>query len=474
VIIGQRGCENAGALVFARVMKPVVVAGAGISGLALAFELRRLGVPVAVLESEARAGGKIESDHRDGYLCERGPASFLDRAGSITALAKALGIENRVVLAGDAAERRLVAAQGRLHDTPATFSSFVVSSLLPWSAKLRVLGDLILPRGPSARGEDESVAAFACRRLGKLAGERLLQPLVSGLYAGDPERVSLPSAFPLVAAMERDQRSFVLAMRREFAAARKKTAPRLASFEGGLDELTSALAAQLGPDLLLRTSMLRIEKDGSGFRVAADEQGHPRSLEAAAVVMALPAHVGTSLLAPFDEAIATVLGQIPYVPVTLVHLGYPISALSRPVDAYGFFVPPSEPLRVLGGIFPSQFFACRAPEGFHLFSVRTGGARHPEAFTMPDDGLVALADDELRGLLGFTAGPSFVHIVRHERALPQYTLGHMERVAALMEGERRHPGLFFHGNAYHNAGVPELVNRSLKLAERVAGFCKSG
>jgi oxygen-dependent protoporphyrinogen oxidase len=308
--------------------------------------------------------------------------------------------------------------------------------------------------------------------LGVQAGERLLQPLVSGLYAGDPEKVSLPSAFPLVAAMERNQRSFLLAMRREFAAAKSKTAPHLSSFQGGLDELTSALAAHLGQALRLGVRLLTVEKDGDLFRIAVEEQGQTQSLEARAVVVALPAHVATGVLGGLDGQIAGMLAQIPYVPVTLVHLGYPLSALSRPIHAYGFFVPPSEPLRVLGGIFPSQFFPARAPEGFHLFSMRTGGARHPEAFTMPDAELVALADGELRGLVGLTAGPSFVHIVRHERALPQYTLGHMGRVAAISEGERRHPGLFFHGNAYHNAGVPELVSRSMKLAERVADFVR--
>jgi oxygen-dependent protoporphyrinogen oxidase len=453
-------------------MKPVVVAGAGISGLALAFELRRLGVPVMVLETEKRAGGKIESDHLEGFLCERGPASYLDRSGSLTAMAKALGIESRVVLASDAAERRLVAAKGRLHDTPATALSFALSSLLSWPAKMRAAMDLVLPRGPSARGGDESVAAFARRRLGVQAGERLLQPLVSGLYAGDPEKVSLPSAFPLVAAMERNQRSFMLAMRKEFAADKSKTAPHLSSFQGGLDELTSALAAHLGQALRLGACLLSVEKDGDLFRIAVVERGQMQSLEARAMVVALPAHVATGVLGGLDGQIAETLAQIPYVPVTLVHLGYPLSALSRPIHAYGFFVPPSEPLRVLGGIFPSQFFPARAPEGFHLFSMRTGGARHPEAFTMPDAELVALADGELRGLVGLTAGPSFVHIVRHERALPQYTLGHMGRVAAISEGERRHPGLFFHGNAYHNAGVPELVSRSMKLAERVADFVR--
>jgi oxygen-dependent protoporphyrinogen oxidase len=454
-------------------MKPVVVAGAGISGLALAFELRRLGVPVLVLESDGRAGGKIESERRDGYLCERGPASYLDRSGSITALARALGIEGRVLWASDAAERRLVAADGRLHDTPRTVAEFFRSALLPWRAKLRVSMDLVLPRGPSAHGQEESVAAFAQRRLGAVAGERLLQPLVSGLYAGDPQQVSLPSAFPLVAAMERDRRSFLLAMRREFAAAKAKSAPRLASFANGLDELTSALAAAVGQDLRLRARVLRIERQGSGFRMALEEQGAAQTIEADAVVLAIPAHVACGVTAALDGGIADVLARIPYVPVSLVHLGYPASAFARPLDAYGFFVPPSESLRVLGGIFPSQFFQQRAPAGFHLLSVRTGGARHPEALHMPDAELLALADGEVRRLVGLRAGPSFVHIVRHERGLPQYTLGHKDRVASVDAGEQRYPGLFFHGNAYHNAGVPELVLRSTKLAARVAAFVKS-
>ena len=449
-------------------MHPVVVAGAGISGLALAFELRRRGVPVVVFESSSRAGGKIESDHKGGFLCERGPASFLDRSGALTNMVKALGLDQSLIYAGDAAERRLVAADGRLHDTPTTAGEFARTQLLSWSGKLRASLDVVLPRGPSARGGDESVAAFARRRLGKQAGERLLQPLVSGLYAGDPERVSLPSAFPLVAEMERTQRSFMLAMRKEFAKARKKTGPRLASFAAGLDVLTLALARSLEDDLHLEARVVGLAKQGDGFRVSVEEMGQTQSLSARTVVLAVPAYVAGPLLVGLDMTLVEPLAQIPYVPVTLVHLGYPVTALPAPVDAYGFFVPPSEPLRVLGGIFPSQFFSGRAPAGFHLFSVRTGGARHPEALTAPDTDLTALADGELRGLLHLSGAPSFVHIVRHEKALPQYTLGHMDRLAALEEGQRRHAGLFFHGNAYHNAGVPELVSRSVKLAERVA------
>jgi oxygen-dependent protoporphyrinogen oxidase len=187
----------------------------------------------------------------------------------------------------------------------------------------------------------------------------------------------------------------------------------------------------------------------------------------------MPAHAACGVVAALDAIAADALGQIPYVPVALVHLGYAASAFPRPLGAYGFFVPPSEPLHVLGGIFPSELFAGRAPPGHRLLSVRTGGARHPEALSMLDQELLALAHEELTRLLGLCSPAAFVRIVRHERALPQYTLGHMARVAALEASQARHPGLFFHGNAYHNAALPELVRRSDQLAERIAVFVRA-
>lgn len=468
----MRRWQGAG-IAFGRLMKRVVVVGAGISGLSLAFELQRIGVSVLVLESERRAGGKIETDRRDGYICERGPASYLDRHNSIAPLARSLGIEGRVLPAFDAGERRLVVADGRLHDTPLDAAAFLRSRLLPLSAKLRMLADLVLPRGPSARGQEESVTAFASRRLGVLAGERLLQPLVSGLYAGDPDAVSLPAAFPLMAALEREHRSLILGLRADLKQqrARRQTAsdaPQLSSFVTGLDELTTALASRLGDRLRPGARVVQVERTASGFRLAVDENGSSGTMDGDAVVLAIPAHQACAVVRPLDCDLSEILARIPYVPVALVHLGYFSSALLRPMDAYGFFVPASEPLKVVGAIFASAIFPNRAPTRFSLFSVRTGGARHPETASLPDEELTALAHADLRGLLGLTAPPAFAHVVRHERGLPQYTLGHMDRVAALESGERRYPGLYFHGNAYHNAGVPELVGRSGKLARRLA------
>jgi len=453
-------------------MKRIIVVGAGISGLSLAFELERLGAAVLVLESERRSGGKIETDRRDGYICERGPASILDRQNSIAPLARSLGIEARILPAFAAGERRLVVADGRLHDTPLDALAFFRSRLLPLPAKLRMLVDLLLLRGPSARGQEESVTAFAGRRLGRLAGERLLEPLVSGLYAGDPDLVSLPAAFPLMAALERKHRSLVMGMRADLKQQRAKRqaggdAARLSSFVTGLDELTTALASRLGEHLRLGARVAQVERVTSGYRLVVDRDGLSSTLDADAVVLAIPAHQACQVVRLLDADLSGVLAGIPYVPVALVHLGYFASALPDPPAAYGFFVPASERLKILGAIFPSAIFSGRAPDRFSLVSVRTGGARHPEMTTLPDDELTALAHADLRGLLGLTAPPAFVHVVRHERALPQYTLGHMQRVAALEAAERRYPGLYFHGGAYHNAGVPELVSRSGKLASRL-------
>jgi protoporphyrinogen/coproporphyrinogen III oxidase len=448
-------------------MKRIVIAGAGISGLSLAYELQRQGASVLVLESAGRAGGKIETDRRDGYICERGPASYLDRGRNIAALARELGIATRVLPASAAAERRLVVAEGRLHDTPLDAPTLLRSRLLSWPAKLRLLADLLLPRGPAANGAEESVTEFARRRLGGQAGERLLQPLVSGLYAGDAHHVSLPSAFPLMATLERDHRSLLMGLRADRKRAQGRDAPKLSSFVSGLDELTTALARSLGDRLRLGVRLAQVEPADQGFRLLVEEKGQASTVDADALVLAIPAHQATQVIRPLAQDLSAVLAQIPYVPVILVHLGYALSALSAPPEAYGFFVPASERLKILGAIFASAILAGRAPERFSLFSLRLGGARHPEMLDLPDQELVAIAHADLRGLLGLGAAPMFSHVVRHQHALPQYTLGHMQRVAALEAGERRLPGLYFHGNAYHNAGVPELVGRSGKLARRM-------
>ncbi|MEK6606494.1 MAG: protoporphyrinogen oxidase [Myxococcota bacterium] len=449
-------------------MARVVIAGAGISGLALARALRGRGIETLVLETEPRAGGNIRSDRVDGHLCEWGPAGLPADHPDVARLVRALDLEGRLVRAMPAARRRCLALGGTLHAVPSSPGGMLRWPALSARAKLRALCDLVLPRGPAARGEDESVGAFARRRLGAVAAERLFYPLVSGMYAGDAEQISLPAALPRLAELEREHRSLLLGLARSRGRGLAQSAGALASFSGGVEDLTRALAADLGGALRLAMTVRRVDKGPGGFRLRVEERGRLDVIDADAVVLAMPAHAAAPAVAALDGAAVAALEAIPYVPVTLVHLGWDDSALGHPPDAYGFLVPTREPMRVLGGVFASAVFPGRAPEGHALVSLRVGGARRPELAALPDDDLVALCRADVEPLIGAVAPPSFVRVVRHRRALPQYTLGHRERIAALDAAEVRHAGLYFAGNAYRGLGIPDCVRNAETLADRIA------
>ncbi len=454
-------------------MKRVVIVGAGISGLALARALRALGEEPLVLESEPRAGGKIRSQAADGFLWEWGPASFRDGDPAVAALLRELGLEARRMRASEAAKRRCVVVGSEVLPVPVSPGAFLLSRILPLRAKLRVFGELLLPRGPSGRGEEESVAAFACRRLGTTAAERLFYPLISALYAGDPEQISLPAMFPMLAELERDHRSLLLGALRTGLHRRAAELPSIVSFPHGVEELTRALAQELGDGLRLRAAVRRVERCEGGYSLRVEERDRTVELGAAAVALTLPAHAAVSAMASLDVPAADALRAIPYIPVTLLHAGYPAGAFPRPLDAYGFLVPPTEPLRILGAVFISCVFPGRAPDRHVLVSIRIGGVRQPELAALPDGDLVDLVSAELRGPLGVQEPPSFVRICRHEHALPQYTLGHRDRIAAIDAAEERHPGLYITGKAYRGLGIPDCIRNAAPLAQRIVTFLRN-
>lgn len=445
-----------------------VIAGAGISGLALAWELQRRGIEPIVLESEARAGGKIRSERDQGFLCEWGPASFSDRSPSAKALVEELGLGPRTLHAGPAARRREAVADGRVAAIPSTAGEFLSSPLLSGTAKLRALEDLALPIGPAGRGEEESVAAFARRRLGAVAGARLLYPVASGIYAGDPERISLPSAFPWLAALEASDRSLLRGMERLRREGREPGSS-LVTFVDGLSELTFALAARLGARLRRSAKLTAVARRGHGFLLHVDEGGRAVEIEADRVVLAIPAHAAAPLLAPIDAGAADAAAAIEYLPVTLVHAGYPARALARPLEGYGFLVLPGEPSELLGAFYTSTLFPGRAPEGELLLSARLGGARRPTINALDDERITRVAVEGLAKLLPLEVPPRWVRIIRHHRALPHYTLGHRERVAEADAAETRLPGLYLTGNAWRGLGVAECIANAAPLAERIAG-----
>jgi len=446
-----------------------LVAGAGISGLALAHALAARGVEPLVVEADAQVGGKIRSERDDGWLWEHGPAGFIDRDPAVRELLAALDLAPRALPASEAARRRCVASGGRLLEVPTSAAQLVTTPLLPFFAKLRALADFVLPRGPIAAGRDESVAAFARRRLGPTAAAQVFYPLVSGLYAGDPDAISLPASFPWVADLERRHRSLIVGAAREVLAARRRGAgARLLSFEDGVQTLPRAIALRLVERVRGGVEVKRVEPAPGGFRVALVDRGREEEALFPAVALAVPAHAAAPVVAGFAPALADTVGAIPYAPVTLVYAGFRRAGFARPPDAYGFLVPPGEPSRLLGAVFASCVFPARAPAGHELVSCRLGGARHPELAAAGDAALAALVRDELGRYLGAREAPVFLRVVRHRRALPQYTLGHARRLDVIDAAERAHPGLFLTGNAYRGLGIPDCIRNAPPLADRVA------
>jgi oxygen-dependent protoporphyrinogen oxidase len=435
-------------------MSRCVILGAGISGLSLAYELKTRGIDVRVFEAEARTGGKIRSERQGDYLIEHGPAGFFDPSGSVDRLARAVGVERNLISATTAAKRRGVVVDGRFVAVPASPATAIRTPLLSPLAKLRVLCDLVLPRGTA---DDESVASWARRRLGRQAAERIVYPLISGLYAGDPDRISLRSAFPALAKMEADHRSLIFG---SVASARGPRGPGLRSFSEGMQTLVAGLSRLLEGRITCGAAARSIAATRTGWRVALERVG---SMETDAVVLAMPAHAARPLLKPLSADAAEAAGEIDYVPVAVVHLAY----AHQHIPAYGFLVAPGERSRLLGAVFASDVFARRAPDGRLLISARLGGARHRDLLQLDDAALCRLADCELRRILGLQGEPHLAQVVRHERALPQYTIGHAQRVAVLDAAERTWPGLYLSGNAYRGLGVKDCVASAAPLAERI-------
>lgn len=442
----------------------VVIVGGGLSGLALGFELMKRGVSVKVLEAEDRPGGTIGTGRSGGWQWETGPTGILDREGRLPALAEALGITKEVLPAADAERDRFVYVAGQLWAVRLS-PKMLLGGPLTFGGRMRLLWE---PFSSRAKQADESIAAFGRRHVGAQAVERLLDPMVTGIYAGDVEQLSLPACFPRMRELEDRSRSLVLgaiaAMRRAKKEGRVAVGARLTSFTTGMQTLTDALARKLGDAVALRSPVRSIARADGGWRL----QLEGGALRAESVVLCAPAPVQAQLVAPIDEAAAEALTAIPYAAMSVVHLGYASDDVKVAPRGFGFLASSTEGLPILGSVFPSTIFPGRAPEGGTLFTTMIGGVRAPEAALLDDEALAERARAGLQQALGIAATPKHVRVVRWPRAIPQYTVGHLARVAALEAAEARQPGIYFGGNAIRGVSVADCLKQGEVLAERIA------
>ncbi|WP_025324342.1 protoporphyrinogen oxidase [Deferrisoma camini] len=462
-------------------MKRVVVVGGGLSGLSAAWWVAQsareagVGVALTVLEREPQAGGKIRSSRKGGYLCEAGPNGFLDNKPSTIVLSRALGLGERLLRSRDEARKRFVFAGGRLRQLPEDPVSFLASDILSIRGKLRLAAEFLLPQGDP--DEDESVAAFVRRRLGEEALDRLIDPMAAGIYAGDPETMSLRSSFPKVHQLEQRFGGLLRGMleMRKMAAAAGAQGPQSAgpggvlwSYPEGLEELVASLADGVGRERV-RTGVAAegMERVGRAWVVRTSDG---EAVEADAVVLAVPAYDGARLLGPLDDRLADLLHAVPYVPAAVVCTGYPREGVPHPLDGFGFLVPKSEGRRILGSLWSSSIFARRSPDGRVLLTQIVGGARNPELVGLDDAGLVAVVREELRITLGIEAEPEFVWIRRWDKAIPQYVVGHGDRLQEIEERVASLGGVFLAGNAFYGIGVNDCTARAQELGPQVVAW----
>jgi oxygen-dependent protoporphyrinogen oxidase len=457
-------------------MTTLVIIGAGISGLATAFRLsqRLPAADVTVLEQHGRAGGTVGTERRDGFRIEAGPNGFLDTKPTTLDLCRDLGLGERLLPASEAAgKNRYLFLGRRLRLLPSSFGSFVSSDLLSWRGKVRLLLERF--RRPRPDGTDESIAAFVRRRAGPEAA-LLADALVTGIYAGDPELLSVGASFPRLAGFERQHGSVLKGMAHAARQRRHEGQPRpgrMWSFREGLGLLIDTLSARLERPPLLGAGARRVlHRPGGepGWTVVGEGR---EAWPADAVVLACPAYQQAVLLADLDPVLADLIGAIPYVRVTVVGLGYRQADVPGRLDGFGYIAPQRDRRDVLGVQWCSSIFPERAPPGMILLRAMCGGWHRPDAAAWDDDRLLRALQDELRLALGITAAPAMHHVVRWERAIPQYLLGHQERVARIEERASRHPGLFLGGNAYHGVALNDCTEQAGVLAERIGRYLAS-
>jgi len=455
----------------------VAIVGGGIAGLAVAHALLAEGadesrVSVSVLERASRLGGHIRTEHIDGFVCESGPNGFLDNAPATLALIRDLGLDAQVQASDDRARRRFIVRGGRLHPLPGGPLDLAASRVLSWRAKLRLALEPFARRRPDG---DESIHAFASRRIGVEAADVLVDPMVSGIFGGNARALSLRACFPNMWGLETEHGSLVRAMiaRRRHQQRRRGDAigaplGRLTSFRGGAEVLVRRLADLLGHVARPGVEVCDITADGDRYRLHVD--GQP-PIDADAVVLASGAATSARMVRGLDTPLSDVLATMPTASMVVVCLGYEAAGLAHPLNGFGYLIPRSEGMRTLGVLWDSSVYPGRAPAGHVLMRVMLGGATDPEAVDLDDASILDVARRELKMAMGVDATPRLVRIVRHRTGIPQYTIGHLERLARAEERLARWPGLVLAGNAYRGVSINACIADAKAVAARVLAHC---
>ncbi|MEE8526514.1 MAG: protoporphyrinogen oxidase [Thermoanaerobaculia bacterium] len=453
----------------------VVIIGGGIAGLTAAYRLRKQAgadgrVPdVMLVEADSRLGGKVLTEHQDGFVLEGGPDAFIVHKPQALELVRELGLEDRLLTSNDDCRRTFIHHRGRLQPmieglpmlVPSRWRDLAMSPLMSWWGKLRFATESLIPARRD--GDDESVADFVRRRLGKEVLEHVAEPTLAHLHVGDVERMSLQATYPRLAELERRWGSLRGGVRARRAAAVKPAGPLFWTLRDGLEELIARLVDELDPQsLILGHRAVSLRRSGPSYAVELDDG---RRLEAAAMVLATPPFAAADLVEEMDAVLAGHLRELRSVSMATLSLGYRRADVQHPLDGFGFFVPRRGLRHVLACSWTSSKFDHRAPEGTVLLRVFLGGALQKDLLDLDDETLVRGVEEDLQTIMGFRATPIVRRLTRWPDGYPQYHVGHhrrVERIEAALP-----PGLVLAGSGYYGVGLPDCIRSGSEAAERV-------
>lgn len=466
----------------------VVIIGGGVTGLATAHRLLEHNqncqhLEVLLLEAGSRVGGVLKTTERDGFLIEAGADSFISEKPEALALAERLDIASRVIETNEQHRRSFIVRAGRLRPVPDGFQllaptrfwPFITTDIFSWPGKVRMALDLIIPRRPIQNSDDdESLAAFVRRRLGREAFERMAQPMIGGIYTADPEKLSLRATLPRFLDMEHEHGSVILALWRQRRAQspeqkRGTSGARYSlflSFDKGMQVLVDKLSARVNGSIRLnsRVESLTLDMSAKQWKIRLTDN---TEIAADVVCLAIPTYAAASLLRETDAELGRLLNQISYASTATINLAYRRDEVPHPLDGFGFVVPFIEKRSILACTFSNVKFAGRAPANHVLLRAFLGGALQPQLFELDEDEMVQRVREDLRDLLGIVKPPLFTVVEKWRRSMPQYHVGHLELVSNIKAHTQALPGLQLAGNSYGGAGLPDCIRCGEAVADRI-------
>ncbi len=462
-------------------MKKIAIVGSGISALACAVNLKEKGLDFTVFEKENRAGGKLWTEKIGEFTVEGGPDSYLPEKYWSVQLIKKVGLEKEMLCSNDEFKGTFIYSRGRLHPLPEGVMLMVPTMIMPlaksrlisWSGKMRMGLELFV--SPKKDLQDESLAEFVTRRLGRECLEKIAEPLVAGIHTSNPDNMSVRATFPRFVEMERNSGSLIKGMIQALQKMPPKnpTGPRMTYFmslKEGMEELVQGCLSFIGPERVkTNTAVVSISKQGSKYRLQLAEGA---TADFDALVLATPAYVTQDLLRPLDEDLGTRLSAIQWSSSATVSIAFRKGDMKKSLPGFGFIVPRVENRRINACTWSSIKWSYRAPEDTLLLRCFVGGGHHEELVSLGDQELLSAVREELAQIVGLEAQPVFSKVYRWFKGMPKYTVGHQERIAAIEEKLKAHPGLFLIGCSYRGIGIGDCTKSGFDAAASLEALGK--